>query len=348
MPPHGKPDDPFAFRKAHEIRALDAHFDLRNVPPRAQDRLLLACWNIANFGVQNRSDNALDLLAHICGRFDLIAVQEVNENWHPLADMVERMGPTWDFIMSDTAGNSERLAFVFDRDRVTPKQLFGEVALRARDFPKRDVTVHYTYYNKPKSERFDDLAFEPFDRNPYIGSFACGSVDLTLANCHLYYGKGGNPTTQAKRQAYARRVMEVHALARWADKRSQKDTTYDQDIILLGDMNVPDMTLKQASYRALIEYGMQPLKYASRVGGSNLSGKNTYDQMAFAPGRLQTRIIDYDVFDFDNAVFAGLWEKLDTTADPDPDPDKRVSEFRSHVNYHLSDHRPLWVQLDVS
>jgi endonuclease/exonuclease/phosphatase family metal-dependent hydrolase len=145
--------------------------------------------------------------------------------------------------------------------------------------------------------------------------------------------------------------MEVHALARWADKQSQKDTTYDQDIILLGDMNVPDMTLKQASYRALIEYGMQPLKYASRVGGSNLSGKNTYDQMAFAPGRLQTRTIDYDVFDFDNAVFAvfaGLWDKLDTTADPDPNPDKRVSEFRSHVNYHLSDHRPLWVQLDVS
>jgi hypothetical protein len=90
--------------------------------------------------------------------------------------------------------------------------------------------------------------------------------------------------------------MEVHALARWADKRSQKDTTYDQDIILLGDMNVPDMTLKQASYRALIEYGMQPLKYASRIDGSNLSGKNIYDQMAFAPGRLQTRIIDYDVF----------------------------------------------------
>jgi hypothetical protein len=123
---------------------LDAHFDLRNVPPRAQDRLLLACWNIANIGVQNRSDNGLDVLAHICSPFDLIAVQEVKENWHPLADMVDRMGPSWDFIMSDTAGNSERLAFVFDRDRVTPKQLFGEVALRAHNFPKRDVTVHYT------------------------------------------------------------------------------------------------------------------------------------------------------------------------------------------------------------
>lgn len=89
---------------------------------------------------------------------------------------------------------------------------------------------------------------------------------------------------------------------------------------------------------------MQPLKYASRVSGSNPSGKNTYDQMTFAPGRLQDRIIDYDVFDFDNAVFAGLWDKLDMI----PDPDKRVSAFRDHVNYHLSDHRPLWVQLDVS
>jgi hypothetical protein len=79
MPPHGKPNEAFAFRKAHEIHALDANFDLRNVPPRAQDRLLLACWNIANFGVQNRSDNALDVLAHICSRFDLIAVQEVKK-----------------------------------------------------------------------------------------------------------------------------------------------------------------------------------------------------------------------------------------------------------------------------
>ncbi|AGI66718.1 hypothetical protein OAN307_c10030 [Octadecabacter antarcticus 307] len=66
--------------------------------------------------------------------------------------------------------------------------------------------------------------------------------------------------------------------------------------------------------------------------------------MAFAPGRLQDRIIDYDVFDFDNAVFAGLWDKLDAIADRD----KRVSAFREHVNYQLSDHRPLWVQLDVS
>ena len=344
MPPHGKPEDAFRFRTSVEIRALDAHFDLRNVPPRADDRLLLACWNIANFGVQNRSDGALDLLAHVCGKFELIAVQEVNENWHALAEMVERMGPTWDFVMSDTAGNSERLAFVFDRARVTPKQLFGEIALRANDYPKRDVTVHYTYYRKPKSETFTKLLFEPFDRNPYIGSFACGMLDLTLANVHLYYGKGGNPTTQIKRKAYARRIMEVHALARWANKRSEKDTTYDQDVVLLGDMNVPTMTPKQGTYHALIEYGMQPLKYTSRVGGSNLAGDKTYDQMAFAPGRLQSKIIDYDVFDFDNAVFAGLWDRLSDIQDED----KRVSAFRKHVNYHLSDHRPLWVQLDVS
>jgi len=344
MPPHGQPDDPFRFRTTHEIEALDAHFELRNVPPRADDRLLLACWNIANFGVQDRHDGALDILAHMCGKFDLIAVQEVNENWHPLANMVDRMGPTWDFIISDTASNSERLAFVYDRARVTPKQLFGEVALRANDFPKRDVTVHYTYYRKPKSETFPKFAFQPFDRNPYIGSFACGMVDLTLANCHLYYGKGGNPTTTDKRRAYARRIMEVHALARWAKRRRDKATTYDQDIILLGDMNVPTMTPNQGTYRALIEYGMQPIKYTSRVGGSNLAGDKSYDQMAFAPGRLSERIIDYDVFDFDNAVFAGLWDRISR----DDTIRNKVSEFRDHVNYHLSDHRPLWVQLDVS
>ena len=312
MPAHGKPDPAFRFRTAHEIEALDAHFDLRNVPPKSDDTLMLACWNIANFGVQNRSDNAIALLAHICRRFDLIAVQEVNENWHPLADLVKELGPSWGFIMSDTAGNYERLAFVFDRDRVTPKQLFGEITLRARDFPKRDVTVNYTFNRVPKSKEFKGLEFQPYDRNPFIGSFACGSLDCTLATCHLYWGAGGNPTTLEKQTKYARRVMEIHALAAWADKRSEKATTYDQDIILLGDMNVPTMTPLQASYGPLIGYGMQPLKYASRVGGSNLSGKNTYDQMAFAPNRLQSRIMDYAVFDFDNAVFSGCGASFHT------------------------------------
>jgi hypothetical protein len=77
-------------------------------------------------------------------------------------------------------------------------------------------------------------------------------------------------------------------------------------------MNVPTMTPLQASYGPLIGYGMQPLKYASRVGGSNLSGKNTYDQMAFAPNRLQSRIMDYAVFDFDNAVFSGCGASFHT------------------------------------
>ncbi|KAG1713872.1 hypothetical protein GQR58_002351 [Nymphon striatum] len=255
MPAHGKPNPAFRFRAAHEIEALDAHFNLRNVPARSNDTLMLACWNIANFGIQNRSNNAIKLLAHICRRFDLIAVQEVNENWHPLADMVKELGPS----------------------------------CHAREFPKRDVTVNYTYHRVPKSKEFKNLEFEPFDRNPFIGSFACGMLDFTLANCHLYWGAGGNPTNLEKQTKYARRVMEVHALAAWANKRAEKSTTYDQDIILLGDMNVPSMTPLQASYGALIEYGMQPLKYASR--GSNLSGKNTYDQMAFAPNRLQGKII---------------------------------------------------------
>ena len=344
MPPHKAPEAPFHYRATHEKAALDDHFALRNVPPRSPDRLMLACWNIANFGAQNRSGNAIKLITHICSRFDLIALQEVNENWHTLAELTHRLGPTWDFIMSDTAGNQERLAFLFDTAHVTPLRLFGELALRKNDFPKRDVTVHYTYYNKPKSETFEKFEFQPFDRTPYLGSFACGALDLTLANCHLYYGKGGNPTTQEKRRAYARRMMEVHALARWADRRSEKSTTYDQDIILLGDMNVPSMALTQGTYRSLTEYGMQPLNYTSRVGGSNLVGDKSYDQIAFAPGRMQGRILDYDTFDFDNAIFQGLWSKLSNITDGK----KRVSAFRSHVKYHISDHRPLWVQLDVS
>ena len=68
-------------------------------------------------------------------------------------------------MLYDIHGNSERLAHIFDRAQVTSKQLFGEVALHTSDFPKRKITVKFNYYNK--SYIFEDLTFEPFDRNTY-------------------------------------------------------------------------------------------------------------------------------------------------------------------------------------
>lgn len=327
-----------------EISALDKHFLARNVPVSNDKRLLLASWNVANLGAQGRTNGALRLIAHIMQRFDLIAVQEVNEEFKNFARIVAHMGDEFDFIMCDTAGNNERLAYVYRKNKVRPLQMFGELALRDREFPKRNVKVRYRENRKDKVETLKNVRFRPFDRNPFIGTFACGDISFTLVNVHLYFGKDQNSRLLKDRQKYARRVLEIFALAKWADRRRNRRATYDTDIILLGDMNVPAMDEDDSTYKALIRFGFQPVDYTTKTGGSNLGNDKTYDQMAFAPGSIKHRIRNRGVFDFDKAMFSPLWKKLLKVHSRK----KSVSKFNAHMKHHISDHRPLWVELDIT
>jgi endonuclease/exonuclease/phosphatase family metal-dependent hydrolase len=342
--PFYSPDPCYKFNLTKEKTAISKHFTKRAVPTSQTGRLLLATWNIANLGAQKRTPNARKLIAHILKRFDLTSVQEVNEKFKFFVDVVTHMGSGFDYIMNDTAGNSERLAFIYRKSKVKPKNLFGELALRPKEYPKRTVTVRYTVNRQENIAKYKDVRFVPFDRNPFIGSFKAGSIDFTLVNVHLYFGKWQNSKKKVDHLRYCRRVLEIFALSRWAKRRLEKEATYDKDIILLGDMNVPVMDTSDSAYKALVKFGMQPVDYLTRTGGSNIGNDRTYDQMAFAPGSIGNRIIARDVFDFDNAVFTGLWNDLSANF-----PKRRaVSKFNAHVKHHFSDHRPIWVELDTT
>lgn len=342
MPPFKSPSPPHQFQPSREKRAITAHFRKRGVPVSTGGRLLLASWNIANLGAQGRSEQALQLIAHLLKRFDLIAVQEVNDDFAAFLRVMEYVGRGFDYVMSDTAGNNERLAYVYRTSRVHATNLAGELSLRKRNFPTRTVSVRYTVRNVEKVDRIR-MTFEPFDRNPYIRSFVAGEVGFTLANCHLYFGSSQNSSKVEDRRKYARRVLEIHALARWADGRHNKTTTFDRDIVLLGDMNVPAMDPAESTYHELIRYGWKPVQYVSRTGGSNLGNDRTYDQMTFAPTDLGQKVTAYGVFDFDNAIFKSLWNDLEQQLGAA----KAVTRFNQHIRHHVSDHRPLWIQLDV-
>lgn len=112
--PFKSPEPRHRFTVAKETAALDAHFTKRNVPERIAGRLLIASWNVANMGAQGRTKAALRTIAHILKRFELIALQELNEEYRVLIKILDFMGPNFDFIMSDTAGNNKRMAFIFD------------------------------------------------------------------------------------------------------------------------------------------------------------------------------------------------------------------------------------------
>lgn len=354
--PFAEPSPSLRFNSATEIRAIDDHFKLRGVPRSSSNRLLLASWNIANLGAQGRTRKARAIIAHIMKRFDLIAIQELNDDYRTFVKILKEMGTGFDFIMSDTAGNDERLAFVYRSNRVRADRLFGEIALRPREYPRRTVHAHYRKNRRDYKQTFSKLRFVPFDRNPFIGSFKSGRVDFVLANVHLYFGAFQNSGTEEKRRKYARRVLEIYALAKWAKDRGAGGNAWDKDIVLLGDMNVPNMEKNESAFQALQQFGWTSVDYRtkdsggaraedlSHIGGTNLGNNKTYDQIAFAPTALRGRIRQHGVFDFDNAVFSRKWNAL---AD-ELTHGRAVKKFNSYVRHHISDHRPIWVQLRTS
>ncbi|MBL4708418.1 MAG: endonuclease/exonuclease/phosphatase family protein [Flavobacteriales bacterium] len=343
MPAFGRPKPTYDYNLSDEIQNLDLLFTNRNVPQGNQpSKLLLASWNIANLGDQKRSDNDLKLIAHILSRFDLIAVQEVKGNYLNFKKVVDFMNGGFKFIFSDTAGNNERLAFVYRENKVKLGELFAEVAIPSKDYIKKTVVVPWTFRREKRAETFYDQIFTAFDRNPFVGTFSCENLDFMIANVHLYYGAKRNSKTSEDRAKYVRRVLEVYTLSNWAKKRARSKSSYDNDIILVGDMNIPEMKKNDFAYKALKSSGLQPVNFYSNTGGSNLNNDKTYDQLAMTPGNLKNRIVRQDVFDFDNGIFRDLWDTAEIER-----PKKPAVYFNKYMRAYVSDHRPLWLQLDV-
>ncbi|MDR1725233.1 MAG: hypothetical protein LBR28_02445, partial [Bacteroidales bacterium] len=66
-------------RTTENLLKLRSQLD-RDIPQKtATDTLLLATWNIREFG-DNRRKESLYYIAEIVSRFDLVAVQEVSSN----------------------------------------------------------------------------------------------------------------------------------------------------------------------------------------------------------------------------------------------------------------------------
>jgi len=118
-----KPDFSYNYQVAAQINALRDYEQTeegRAIPDKAPGRLLVATWNIANLGAQGRRDNDHRLIAELISWFDLVAIQEVNDNLAGLRAVQAQIQGSWRTVSSDKAGNDERSAFLNDSSRVTP------------------------------------------------------------------------------------------------------------------------------------------------------------------------------------------------------------------------------------
>lgn len=299
------------------------------VPAKStNDTLLLATWNIRELDAGRygpRSDESYFYLAEILSRFDLVAVQELRQSLYPLQRLQRILGSWWDFIVTDvtlgTSGNSERMAYLYDRRKVSFTGLAAELVL-----PK-----------KPGAST------EPlqFARSPYVAGFRAGWAYLTLLTAHIYYGKSV--------AVDPRRLQEITDFAQTAAKNAEKYSTAPQyepgkvsdagNLIMLGDFNI--FSREDVTLQAITNAGFVVPAELQQLPGSNVARNKHYDQIAYyrklskmsTTGRA-------GIFDFyehvyrDEAAYAGV-------------RNGRGSSFNEWRTYQMSDHLPMWIEFSV-
>jgi endonuclease/exonuclease/phosphatase family metal-dependent hydrolase len=235
------------------------------IPEKASTNLLIATWNLRAFGdltakwhadpddSPKRDWQAVASIARVISRFDVIAIQEVRRNVTALRFLVDLLGPSWRFIVSDVteggAGNGERLTFVYDCERVQPSGLVGEIVLPAS-------------VNGPT---------EQFARTPYAASFVRGSTPFILTTMHVIWGT-----------APSERLPEIEAFAGWM--RSWADRRYEMNdnLLVLGDFNLD--RVGDPLYEAFISTGLWPpaeLQSIPRTIFDDDRTRHFYDQIAW-------------------------------------------------------------------
>lgn len=315
-----KPRFNFAYEAGREIELLRAHKLARGIPEKNDQSLLLATWNIANLGAQDRRDPDHRVIAEIASWFDLVALQETREDLAGLRGVQKFLPGQYLTSFTDAAGNDERMVYLYDSSKIGTREQIGELALDPKDL---------------KNIRLPGVTqkFQGFDRNPFHESFRWRSLDFTLVNVHLYFGSDRGPKLQ-------RRQLETYALARWAKRQATSKTAYDPNMILLGDFNLPYMEEKDPIYSILKRHGIMLAEHATEIGATLPSEEKKrtrrvkrYDQIAFFPNMKKYFPEKSGVFDFDKVIFTKLWEE------------RGQKQFNEYVRYYISDHRPLWTQI---
>jgi endonuclease/exonuclease/phosphatase family metal-dependent hydrolase len=304
---------------AEGLIQLRKRIDKAKIPSSKLDESLnVATWNIREFGRTPRLEASIVYIAEIINQFDLVALVELRDNLGDLRRVMKVLGRSWDVVFSDfiedDGGNQERIAFLYDKRMVRFTGLAAEA-----DAPR-----------VPESQEGRSRIWNTRDgwwRAPYMASFEAGSFDFVVIAAHIRWGSGVRDRTPALR-----------ALGEWVGRRAKHPFATDSDFILIGDFNIPSR--RSSAYKALIgtDTGLQlPTKLAN-VKGTNLSQKNTYDQILHnATGEGQKRFTNSGgVLDF----YEGDWKSLYPNASHRP-------RNRDRFTYELSDHLPLWIQIDT-
>jgi len=314
-------------RTTTNLLKLRSQLDTDIPQKTATETLLIATWNIRKFGNKRRLES-LYYIAEIINRFDLIAIQEVISDMKGLEKLMYLLGPSWDYIVTDStegsAGGGERLAFVYDKCKIQFKKMAGEIVL--------------------SEKKLIDAKLQ-FARTPYCVSFQAGWFKFMMTTVHIFYG-----TTSAVDKK--KREKEIVTLTELLSKRAKNEK---MSYVLLGDFNIPNT--EDVTMQALEKYGFF-VPAAIKDHPTDLGETKHYDQIAFNLQLKDNMVVFAEneqcagAFNFAKSVF----RKEDMVDYRKYFSDKVVEKSEKEIEkyymtywrtFEMSDHLPLWVELKI-
>lgn len=320
-------------------------------PPRAGDKLVLGTWNLREFDSGSwgeRLPESLAYIAEIIDRFDLVAVQEVRADLRALKDLQYRLGPNWSYLVSDvtrgTAGNQERLAYLYDTRKVRFLGIAGELVLPPVKAPKGGGA------GAPK-----EIPAQQIARTPLMAAFQVGWTKFVLATVHILYGDDSAEPLA--------RIDEIKQFAGFLRERTDDPSEPIRNFIALGDFNI--FSSEDKTMKALIEEGGFTIPDGTKdIPGTNVAKDKKYDQIAYraqgdrflSTGR--AGCFDYYEHVFTNDEADSYRPQIDEYIRAQHDAGKKTpkfpttdatakSQFKMWRTYQMSDHLPLWAEFQV-
>jgi endonuclease/exonuclease/phosphatase family metal-dependent hydrolase len=259
-------------------------------PPvtRIGDTIRIASFNIQVFGT-TKADKpvVMEILARVVRQFDVVAVQEIRSKDQDivprLVEKINATGRSYDYVIGPRLGRThskEQYAFIFDRASIAVDR--GQL---------------YTI------EDLDDL----LHREPLVGSFRvrgppeADAFTFTLVNVHV----DPDETDQ-----------ELNVLDD-VFRAVRDDGRHEDDVILLGDLNVGDDKLGELGT-------ISNLVCAISGTPTNTRGNEQYDNIVFQHTATREFVGRSGVFDFMRQYNLTLAEALE-----------------------VSDHLPVWAEFSV-
>ncbi len=254
---------------------------------RKAGTIRIASFNIQVFGEKKiNKPRVRSLLVEIIRQFDVVAIQEIRSKRDILAqfvDVINAGGRHYDFVIGPRLGRSsskEQYAFIFDTASIEIDRSSLYTVADPDDRLHREPLVGWFRVRGPPSEQ---------------------AFTFSLVNIHTDPDETGT---------------ELDALAD-AFRAVRDDGRGEDDIILLGDLNVDDAHLGLLGQLPQIHWAISGV-------ATNTRGSKLYDNIVFS--RAAT------------TEYTGRWGVLDV-----------IREFNLTVDEALevSDHFPIWGEFDL-